>query len=565
MKRPKPRAVASLLLALLALFGAAPAAVHAQVFEARGGSSTLLDTHGGSLILYGENYTARVGLGFADGRPRPGFQLNLAWREMQWDLGDQAIPFVLATDLANTAYSFFGRGVGITRKNADGSTFFVFGGATAEFFSTPFVASATADTPAGALFWNTPLSPSVRFSSYNVFSGTQTSIQALDWRPKEHLKLAFSGGMGSNQPYWGTSLDYDWSWISVDAGYSRAGRNFRRIRVQAPQVTESDRELIRVELRPRHWLGFSALRQNYLIADAQPGTSPRVAVTGLGAWATLLETQVHGSWYRSHGASGSADSLMVGGRRSITSRLQAGADYLRSRPERGAAIGVGVVSLREVLTRRLSLTQIISIAARQRSVAFGGHFVSNRVTIGVDYQTVYTPLLVPGRTQFRQVLGLTLRFQLPHNLQASLDTHVSPLGQTRYSAHMTSFFYRGFGAAPGSLPSGAFAENIVRGRVVDVEGQPVRGAALLIDSELVFTNSNGEFFLRRKKAKEYVLQVLLDQFALPGRYEIVAAPALVRALPEDQAEFVQIILRRRPAGPPSPAPDDEETAEVNAM
>ncbi|MGH9816705.1 MAG: hypothetical protein ACRD6I_11555, partial [Candidatus Acidiferrales bacterium] len=502
MKRPKPRAVASLLLALLALFGAAPAAVHAQVFEARGGSSTLLDTHGGSLILYGENYTARVGLGFADGRPRPGFQLNLAWREMQWDLGDQAIPFVLATDLANTAYSFFGRGVGITRKNADGSTFFVFGGATAEFFSTPFVASATADTPAGALFWNTPLSPSVRFSSYNVFSGTQTSIQALDWRPKEHLKLAFSGGMGSNQPYWGTSLDYDWSWISVDAGYSRAGRNFRRIRVQAPQVTESDRELIRVELRPRHWLGFSALRQNYLIADAQPGTSPRVAVTGLGAWATLLETQVHGSWYRSHGASGSADSLMVGGRRSITSRLQAGADYLRSRPERGAAIGVGVVSLREVLTRRLSLTQIISIAARQRSVAFGGHFVSNRVTIGVDYQTVYTPLLVPGRTQFRQVLGLTLRFQLPHNLQASLDTHVSPLGQTRYSAHMTSFFYRGFGAAPGSLPSGAFAENIVRGRVVDVEGQPVRGAALLIDSELVFTNSNGEFFLRRKKAKE---------------------------------------------------------------
>lgn len=543
--------VAGAVAALLALL--APGA-RAQVFEVRGGSSTMLETHGGSLVLYGQNYTARVGLGWTDEGLRSGFQFTMPWRGLLLDLGDQAIPFVLPTDVQNNSYAFFGRGAGVTRKTGR-STLFVFGGVTSQYFSTPFVSSAKADTAAGAVYFDRQLTGSLRFSSRNILSRTQTSIQALEWKPRENLTLAAAGGMGSNQPYWSTSLDYHRNWISLQAGYSRAGDTFRRVRVRAPQLSESDRETLRIELRPRRWLGFNVHRQNYLAADPAPGSNPRIGVTGVGAWGVALDTRVHGSWFRSRGEQGGADSLIFGGRRQITSRLEAGADYLHSKPERGEAVSAAVVTLRETLTRRLMLTQVISLGEGQRSVAFGGHFSSNRLTLGVDYQTVFTPLLTPGRTQFRQVLGLTVRVQLPRNLQANLDTQVSPLGETRYSAHMSSYLYRGFGVSPNGVPSGAFSEYVVRGRVRDEKGQPVNGAALWIGSELVFTDSRGTFFLRVKKAREYSLQVALDQFTLPGRYEVVAAPASVRAVPEDQIEFAEIVLRRLPLRRPAPAPE----------
>lgn len=542
--------VAAMLFALL-LTGTN---AHAQVFELRGGSSNMADTHGGSLLLYGERYTARVGMGFTDDGVRMGFLLTAPIRGMQWDIGDQPIPFTLPTDMVSNSYSFFGRGVGITRKG-DGSKLFIFAGGTSRFFSTPFVSSASVDEVAAAVFYEKQLTPSLRFTSHNIFSGRQTAIQSLEWKPRDNLTMAFAGGIGNSKSYWSSSLEWSHNWISVQAGYSRAARDFRRVRVRSPMLTESDRESVRVELRPTRWLGLSVQRQNYLLAEAQPGSSPRVAVTGLSAWGSVAGTHVHGSLYRSQSTGGGADSMIVGARRRIFSRLEAGADYLSSRPSNGPEMRAGIITLREFITPRFSLTQVISVGGGQKAIAFGGNFISNFATVGVEYQTVFTPLITPGETQFRQVLALTLRFQLPHDMQASLDTQISPLGETRYSAHMTSYMYRGFGPHAGnSIPSNAFSDYVVLGRVLEVQGQPVSGAALLIDSELVFADSRGQFFLRRRKQKEYPLEVALDQFMLPGKYEVVSAPSRVRTAREEQAEIVEIVLRRIPARAPAPLP-----------
>jgi len=543
-------AVAALLFSLLLM----SASAQAQVFELRGGSSNMADTHGGSLYLYGQRYTARVGLGFTDEGPRVGFLLTAPIRGMQWDFGDQPIPFTLPTDMASNSYSFFGRGVGITRKGAD-SKLFIFAGGTSRFFSTPFVSSASIDEAAAAIFYEKQLTPSLRFTSHNIFSGRQTAIQSLEWKPRDNLTMAFAGGIGNSKSYWSSSLEWSHNWISVQAGYSRAARDFRRVRVRSPMLTESDRESVRVELRPTRWLGMSVHRQNYLLANPQPGTNPRIAVTGLSAWGKVAGTQLHGSLYRSQGAGGGADSMMVGARRRIFSRLEAGADYLASRPSNGPEMRAGVITLREFITPRFSVTQVISVGGGQKSVAFGGNFISNFATVGVEYQTVFTPLIAAGQTQFRQVLALTLRFQLPHDMQASLDTQISPLGETRYSAHMASYLYRGFGPHAGNrVPSNAFSDYIVQGRVLEVQGQPVSGAALLIDSELVFADSRGQFFLRRNKQREYPLEVALDQFMLPGKYEVVSAPSRVRTAREGQGETVEIVLRRLPARVPAPLP-----------
>src|SRR5678816_3590339 len=79
---------------------------------------------------------------------------------------------------------------------------------------------------------------------------------------------------------------------------------------------------------------------------------------------------------------------------------------------------------------------------------------------------------------------------------------------------------------------GHFYSNLIRGRVQDLTGGPVPGAALRIDKETVFTDSHGEFFLRVKKRREYPFQVASAEFLVPGRYDVVYAPSIVEAQPE---------------------------------
>jgi hypothetical protein len=60
---------------------------------------------------------------------------------------------------------------------------------------------------------------------------------------------------------------------------------------------------------------------------------------------------------------------------------------------------------------------------------------------------------------------------------------------------------------------------------------------------LVFTNSKGEFFLRTRRPERFALTVSLDEFLLPGQWEVVTAPAEVKAEPEEGGSGVEVVLR----------------------
>lgn len=85
---------------------------------------------------------------------------------------------------------------------------------------------------------------------------------------------------------------------------------------------------------------------------------------------------------------------------------------------------------------------------------------------------------------------------------------------------------------------------LVRGVVRDEAGAPVEGAAVELGGELTFTNSRGEFFLRTRRPHRLPLSVELDQFLLPGAWQVVSAPEEVQAEPEDRAAAIEIILRQ---------------------
>jgi hypothetical protein len=66
---------------------------------------------------------------------------------------------------------------------------------------------------------------------------------------------------------------------------------------------------------------------------------------------------------------------------------------------------------------------------------------------------------------------------------------------------------------------------------------------------VTFTNSSGQFFVRAKRPERYPLAVRLDEFLLPGSWQVVTAPDQVRAEAEDRAGLVEIVLRRVEVGP----------------
>src|ERR1700687_171633 len=200
--------------------------------------------------------------------------------------------------------------------------------------------------------------------------------------------------------------------------------------------------------------------------------------------------------------------MALGVRRMFTRHFEAGADFLRSGYAKTTPTHSLVGNLREILNSRFSLTQILTHSSGQTNIAFGGIFISNLVSVSVDYQTVFLPFVQNAPGQFKQVMVLSLHFQLPHGLQFNMDTNVTPLGQVRYTAYGSTYAYRGLGRTSGGTSfTGSFFQNIVRGQVLDPEGEPIAGAALQIGAELAVTDSNGNFMVRVKKAGDLNLTV----------------------------------------------------------
>ncbi len=150
---------------------------------------------------------------------------------------------------------------------------------------------------------------------------------------------------------------------------------------------------------------------------------------------------------------------------------------------------------------------------------------------------------------------LGLHFQLPRGIQLQVDTNVDPLGKVRYTTYATSYGYRAMSASPGASSSGGFFRYLVSGRVVDVDGHPLEGAAVRIGGDLAFTNSEGAFSVRVRKDQALPFAVLLDEFVAPGRYQVESAPDRVLPALDGEEKLYDIIVRRLPNAPDPPERD----------
>jgi hypothetical protein len=534
------------IYSLFLLIAIAAPGLYGQVFELNGGTSTLYQAQGGTLAAHGASYDASMGAGVVAGKLVGGMTLSRAWGKSTLIGGSDYIPFVLPTDVFDTSHFLIGLGAGIQTKVHD-TDIFAFAGATSNQFDSPFFQGARAEDPAGILFLKKQLMDHLKATSSEVFSRQITAIQGLEWTPVKNLQVSASAGVGGNQPYGAAGLVYGQRWLDMKAEYVEAGSQFHRVALDAPLTSEPDRENVNVTVRPASFLSFSAGRNNYLSPLAGTQTNVRSDVNDVSGSVRLLGTGVSASYYHSSFEGNSNDATAYTADRSIFSLLHATSSYLESRPNDAPVTRSFVTNLTEILTPRLNVSELISRSQGQTTVSFGGGLLSNVMSITADYQTYYVP--ERNSAPFEQALIVDVTLHLFRGISLHGGTFVAPDGSLKYTADTHAVEAReGSSGAAGPVDTGLVRASIgsmlLRGRVLDTEGHPIAGAALMIDNLLVYTDDDGFYYVRERKEHTHQLRVMVNQFLNGGTYRVVSAPETIRdTYDKNEPETVVVVAK----------------------
>jgi hypothetical protein len=529
------------------------AAAAAQVFRIQGGESTLLNAQGGSVEFKAPNYDGSIGLGFYNGRFELGGETRYLFHGYTMLAGDESVPFLLPTDVFDGSHYFSARGVGITRSNELGR-FYAFAGATSTLFGTSFFNAATADRPAAIFFGERKLNPQLKFFTREIVSSRQTALQGLEWKARPWLKTGITAGIGSNQMYFASSADAETDNLALKASYVVAGDKFRRVTVLSPLSSEVTKGNIQMLYKPTSFMSITTGHENILEPLTAGGAMQEASVNQFSADFHVSHFYF-GTGLFASAASGrhTQGTNLYGGRR-IGHRLEVNANWFESRPQNGEKTTLVSGTVRENISSRLSLLQLVSRTQGQTTFSFGGDFLSNRLMLHASYQNVYLPFR-PDRP-FEQALALNAVYRVAGPFQVSVATDVAPDGHLRYSFGASTYLYRVRGLMMSAQSAGSFsiAKYVVQGTVKDEQGAAVEGAALHVGRELAYTDSSGHFLVRFSRHGPYPLKVAPEEFLTAIAYDVLSAPGEVRADSEDSATEIQISVRSIPRARPTPVP-----------
>ena len=547
--RSKLRLAPALLAATL-LAGGLPCS--AQIFKLVGGTSTLINAHGMSIGITGENYESWVGFGYLNGF-RTGFFFKTDFAGSTFRFGDDPIQFDLPSDSFGGNPFVPARGVSVTREFG-GTKIFGFGGVTSREIPTTFFRSSTTDSGLAVFFLDKKIQPDMTFFSRNAVAGKLTTIHGINWNPNTSLEVSIGGGVGAGDPYYASSVKFEKKWITARGTFVAAGTNFRRLQKRPFATAEPDRENFSIALRPIKTLTFTVGRSNLIAPPNGPLANRKVRFDRLGASWNIAGFGLAANLFESDSTMGRARSRSFMVSKRINGHLSASATYLTTNPAAGPKTEALVAVVTERITPRIQLEQFLTRRKDRTSVSVGGRFESNPLTLGVGYKTLYLPFSTGS--QFRQAMVVSAGFRPYGNYQIKAQTFFTAAGETKYTITASTFLYRGIinGVRTADYVF-TMPKFIVVGYVVDETGAPIEGAALTIGDDFVFTDSQGRFFLRTGGRRPLPLQVLTDHFLLPGNYAILTAPVSVAPYNEEMetGDDVLVVLQHVR---PDPVPSD---------
>ena len=376
----------------------------------------------------------------------------------------------------------------------------------------PFVNALDQDQAIGVVQAERDLSPTLHLTTHALFSSRQTVLQGIRWESPSGLEAGATAGVGGNQPYGSASMAVKRERLDVRMAYVSMGDRFRRTGVPSPVQSEADRENVLVTVRPTDGFSFGVGRQNFRQDSTLPGVADRATLNQVFGSARIFGSNLSAGVFDSRTPGARSTSSYVSASRDLTRWLQTDLYLLRVwSPEPSTT---PILHLREFITPRASLLQVVTRASGRTSVAFGGAFTSGLTTLGLDYQVIHTPYR--PRNPFAQTIALSVRVPLG-NYRVNAASFVTPDGRVNYTGSASTFFYAGdvLGGGGRSLEI-KFERYIVQGTVVDESGVIVDGAAIDVGGSVVFTDSRGRFFVRRSSSREATLRVLVDEFLERG-------------------------------------------------
>ncbi|WP_263381352.1 hypothetical protein [Granulicella arctica] len=511
----------------------------AQVIEVKGGTSTLFQSQGGTILLHGPGINASAGAGLVSGKFFGGAKLVKGTKRSQFILGVDNIPFDLSTDIFSAGHYLTGVGAGV-RTEAHGTKLYAFLGATSTSFDSPFFEGVRAERPA-AIFFASRKFERWSASTKTILSNQITTIGDLAWVPSSGTKIAAAAGIGSNHLYAATSLSITRPLYDLQAAYIIASDQFRRANVAVPLISEPIHENVLLTLRPFKSLSLSAGRQNYLTPLYPSDKSVKSTVDQGGVEAHILGASLTAMIFQSKYGDSTNIAMAYSASRTITPRIGAEATYMVSRPDLSTETDTFDVGIQEVLTPRWTILQVVNVSDGQSTFGFGGSFLSNFATVSADYQTYY----VPSRTTapFEQALILSAQIHPVDRLTLSGQTFVAPDGRLLYTTAMESTVSRQFAGNDGRGERHVSGDMLLRGIVMNEKGEPIAGAALLLDNLPVYTDSQGIFYVRERKRHAHTLRVLADQFLEGGSYHVISAPPAIESSIDEQAQTIIVVQR----------------------
>jgi outer membrane protein OmpA-like peptidoglycan-associated protein len=529
------RAAVLFLLVAPTLGAVAPAS--SQVFRLEAGSSSLYRANGGILEMESDPFGGWFGVGGFD-RVRFGGALRLRSHTADFTLGDEVTPLGLPTDVFDASHALCTRGLGVGLGRG-GTRLSLIGGTTSSLYSTPYLIAGRPGRPIGLLGLETRLGSQLTLGVRDLVYQRQTHLLGLQWQPNEAMQAAVTGGRGANEPFVAGSFVYRGDRFSIRSAYVSAGDGFHRVLSEQAEGSEIDRENLLITFRPTRRSALSLGRNHYL----QPSLAGRPALRGsvdqvLGN-AAVAGIAFDAAWFHSESPQAGGFGASVGGARDLGRALRAEVHVQHAEPRRGPPTTAWVGQIRERISQRVDLVQVLTHSAGETTVSWGGSFLSNLLTVGIEYQTIYLPFA--DSNPFRQALTLSAKLQLSGNFQFHAATLLGPDGRVRYTVYGDQYLYRSEAAKP---VAGSLSRFLVQGSVLDEIGQPVEGAALRVGRQEIFTDSRGTFFVRSKRGGRQRLEIMPEAFLGPGRFEVSSAPESVVSMREDQGVPVTIVVRR---------------------
>ncbi len=534
------------------LLGAAAASGQSSINTSAGGDQ-IYNAYGIQTAFNWHHLSGWTGVGYNNGMRAGGYlRVPLSRTEVKpageyhLDLGDTVLPAILDTDDFGS-HSFSVRGAGISHNTGTMHTQ-LFSGLLLEESMLPFMHTGdTVETPLVVMTMNCRLSNNLQVHSLNSFDGKVTSIQSFGWKPTKSIVLSGAGGIGAGAGYGAVAGEYLRKQLDLRTSYIAADPKFER--QETPYYNQEALGLnARASFSP-----IDAVNLYYSHDHERTNVAGYPSVTGVSDSGSIsinaagFTISPSASTSTMDGISGSTTSESISASRAITSKWRAFGSFINlDSPLIKEQVEVAVNEFK--ISSRLMVTQDFNRMDGQNTFSFGGHWISNLISLSAEQETYVSPIATAfGAKPIFQAWTFSVRLRMPHGSDANLTTIVDPAGRVQWGGYLSGLKYSSVG--PQNFDdSPSFSKYIVKGTVVDeATGMGIEGIAIQIGKDIAMSNASGAFYMDVKNAKAMSVQVLASYSTQAFPWRLVHAPTAVRGQLEKAVEPIRItVSTRRP-------------------